>query len=194
MNCTNLQQFITTNPRKRNWTQQECTDVRSQDTAFFLGKLRFFLSIFFVLYVNKKKKMRKKIQKMKKRGKKKQKQRIRLYLQIVETNIFLPKQLWSLPALPLQMASLVKNVTHVKRWNTKMRNMKKKTFQDSNYWHFPCVMVCTPPFVVRLQYIPQYVKHIKCETDWWRYWQQKRCSLPVSYFNMHNFFHKEYYL
>lgn len=39
-----------------------------------------------------------------------------------------------------------------------------KTPQDSNYWHFPCVMLCTLPFVVQLQYILQYVKHLKCES------------------------------
>lgn len=112
----------------------------------------------------------------------------------METNIFfLPKQLWSLPTLPSQMASLTKSVIHVKRWNTK--GIHLKTPQDSNYWHFPCVMLCTLPFVVQLQYILQYVKHLKCEsgnnsTNRWQYWhkqQQNCCSLPVSCLNMHNF-------
>lgn len=69
-----------------------------------------------------------------------------------------------------------------------------KTPQDRNYWHFPCVMLCTLPFVVQLQYILQYVKHLKCEsgnnsTNQWQFWQQQQncCSLPVSCLNMHNF-------
>lgn len=69
-----------------------------------------------------------------------------------------------------------------------------KTPLDSNYWHFPCVMLCTLPFVVQLQYILQYVKHLKCEsgnnsTKQWQFWrqqQQNRCSLPASCLNMHN--------
>lgn len=70
-----------------------------------------------------------------------------------------------------------------------------KTPQDSNYWHFPCVMLCTLPFVVQLQYILQYVKHLKCEsgnnsTNQWQFWQHQQrncCSLPASCLNMHNF-------
>lgn len=67
-----------------------------------------------------------------------------------------------------------------------------KTPQDSNYWHFPCVMLCTLPFLVQLQYILQYVKHLKCESgnnlsNPWQYRQQQnRHSLPVSCLNMHN--------
>lgn len=112
----------------------------------------------------------------------------------METNSFLPKQLWSLPTLPSQMASLTKSVIHVKRWNTK-KGIHLKTPLDSNYWHFPCVMLCTLPFVVQLQYILQYVKHLKCEsgnnsTKQWQFWRQQQqncCSLPASCLNMHNF-------
>lgn len=39
-----------------------------------------------------------------------------------------------------------------------------KTPQDSNYWHFPCVMLCTLPFLVHTQYILQLVKLLKCES------------------------------
>lgn len=46
---------------------------------------------------------------------------------------------------------------------TQKRNTSK-TPLDRNYWHFPCVMLCTLPFVVQLQYILQYVKHLKCES------------------------------
>lgn len=79
-----------------------------------------------------------------------------------------------------------KSVIHVNRWNTK-KGIHLKTPQYSNYWHFPCVMLCTLPFVVQLQYILQYVKHLKCEsgnnsTNQWQVFQRQQqencCSLP----------------
>lgn len=96
-------------------------------------------------------------------NKKKTKQRIRLHLQIMETKIltfffFLPKQLWSLPTLPSQMASLTKKALSMLKDEIRKKGIHLKTPPDSNYWHFPCVMLCTLPFLVQLQYILQYVK------------------------------------
>jgi len=48
-----------------------------------------------------------------------------------------------------EMASLTgkkKKVISVKIWNTK-GIQQAKTPQDINYWHFPCVMLCTLPFL-----------------------------------------------
>lgn len=52
----------------------------------------------------------------------------------------------------------------IQKRNTSGKQKGNKTPQHRNYWHFPCVMLCTLPFVVQLQYILQYVKHLKCES------------------------------
>lgn len=65
-----------------------------------------------------------------------------------------------------------------------------KTPLDSNYWHFPCVMLCTLPFVVQLQYILQYVKHLKCEsgnnsTNQWQFFDDNNNNKTAVPFLLH---------
>lgn len=100
MNCTNLQQFITTYPRKKKKQEHKrCTDRgKSQDTGdFILGSSEFsFFSFLFKLKKEKKKKTRKVYQH-------------RAWKLIYISIYFLPKQLWSSPTLLTRMASLMKH-------------------------------------------------------------------------------------
>ena len=134
--------------------------MRSQDRQlFFLGKLRFFC-LFSGFVGKQKKKKGKKTEK--KKEKKKQKQRIRLHLQIMETNIFYQNNFGPCQHSHHKWLNLRKELSMLK--DEIQKGIHLKTPQDSNYWHFPCVMLCTLPFVVQLQYILQYVKHLKCES------------------------------
>lgn len=86
------------------------------------------------------------------------------------------------------------------------RKIHLKTSQDSNYWHFPCVMLWTLPSLVQLQYILQYVKNKKntsnvkvaiIQLSRWQYWRQqqqnRRFPSCFSCLNMHNLFCKGNY-
>lgn len=207
MNCTNLQQFITTYPRKNKLNTIKMYWHEITRYSFSSWVSSDFFVYFLVLYVNRRKKKGKKNRKewtgKKKRKKKtkkrkKKKQRIRLQSQIMETNNFTRTTL-VLANTPItngftyeKALSMLKD--EIQKSNTSEKQKGNKTPQHRNYWHFPCVMLCTLPFVVQLQYILQYVKHLKCEsgnnsTNRWQYWQQQQrncCSLPVSYLNMHN--------
>jgi len=104
MNCTNLQQFITTLPKekrkkKKKKNNKRCTDMRSHDSnrqLFFLGKLRDFFVYFFVFWF---------CTQIKKQNKKTKDKSIstdhgNCFFSSFFFFFFLPKQLWSLPTLP----------------------------------------------------------------------------------------------
>lgn len=80
----------------------------------------------------------------------------------METNIFLPNNFGPCQHSHHKWLHLRKALSMLKDEIQKGINLK--TPQDSNYWHFPCVMLCTLPYVVQLQYILHYVKHLKCES------------------------------